>query len=237
MNVDQRWVVHRGDCLDLLKMLPDASVDLCLTDPPYGTTNCKWDSVIDFAPMWNELKRVVKERAAIVLFSSQPFTSALVMSNPKMFRYSWVWDKKMTGNPFLAKVQPLKIHEDICVFSRKTPFYSPEMVAGEPRTSGGGVSQLFNKPQPSTRRDSYYPKSIIQFYNSRKGVVHPTQKPTELLRYLIRTYTNEGDTVLDFTCGSGSTGVASLLENRKFIGIEKESEYVSIATKRISAAV
>lgn len=229
--------LHLGDCLDVMATLPDASVDCVLTDPPYGTTACKWDSVIPFEPMWKELKRIAKPKAAICLFGSQPFTSALVMSNIQDFKYQWVWQKYGTGNFALAKYQPLRETEDIAMFSRSCANYFPQMRRGKMRGKGGGGICAVNGITPSySINDEYYPTNVLHFSNANftgRGD-HPTQKPVELLRYLIRTYTNEGETVLDFTMGSGSTGVACELENRNFIGIEKDADYFEIAQKRIA---
>ncbi len=227
-----------GDCLEKMKDIPDGSVDLVLTDPPYGTTACKWDTCIPFEPMWEQLKRVTKKNGAIVLFGSQPFTSALVMSNPKMFKYEWVWNKKQTGNPFLAKRQPLKIHENILVFG-ENPSYQPEMRAGKMRKKGGLKRSLLftgRENEPTVENNQYYPVTIIEFTNSanRKDRVHPTEKPADLMEYLIKTYTNEGETVLDFTMGSGTTGVACKNLNRNFIGIELDPTYFEIAKNRIA---
>lgn len=229
------FVVHNGDCLEVMRTMPPASVDACITDPPYGTTACSWDSVIPFAPMWVELKRIVKPKGAIVLFGSQPFTSALVMSNPAMFKYQWVWNKKISGNPFLTEFMPLKVHEDICVFSASRHAYYPEKVKGDLRLKGGGHSNLWNNPCPSYESDEYHPTSILEFSNAVRGD-HPTQKPVDLLRYLVRTYTNEGETVLDFTCGSGTTGVACAIEGRDSINIDADAHYCDVARARIQRA-
>lgn len=227
--------LHHGDCLEVLRGLPDASVDAVIADPPYGTTACKWDSVIPFAPMWEQLRRVTKPRAAIVLFASQPFTSALTMSNLREFRYSWVWDKRLSGNPFLAKYQPLKRHEDICVFSQRPTQYRPQMTSGKLRAKGGGRSKLFGVDCTRQVNDTYYPTSIVEFSNAVRGE-HPTQKPVDLLAYLVRTYTNPDETVLDFCMGSGTTGVACVQEGRHFIGVEREPAYFAIAKRRIATA-
>ena len=232
-----------GNCLDRMKEIPDGSVDLILTDPPYGTTACKWDSVIPFEPMWSELKRIIKPNGAIVLFGSQPFTSALVMSNPKMFKYEWVWDKKKSGNIFLAKSQPMKIFENIAVFSKNKHNYYPIMVPRDkPKTSknyGTGEAIGGNKIKEDAIRTytEKYPTAILEFSNaSQKGKVHPTQKPVALMEYLIKTYTQEGETVLDFTMGSGSTIVAAINTKRKSIGIEMDEGYFDVAVKRIEEA-
>jgi len=230
-----------GDCLEWMKEIPDGSVDMVLADPPYGTTACKWDTVIDLPLMWEHLKRVIKPNGAIVMTASQPFTSALVMSNPKMFKYCWVWDKRAAGNHGLAKHQPMKVHEDVVVFSQNTHLYLPIMTKGKSRKKGGyglGNSIATGMKEISPRLcDDYYPKSILEITNAgRSGKVHPTQKPVALMEYLIRTYTHEGETVLDFTMGSGTTGVAAKNLGRKFIGIELDQGYFDIAVKRIGEA-
>ena len=230
-----------GDCLELMKDIPDKSVDLILTDPPYGTTACKWDSVIPFEPMWEQLSRIIKPNGAICLFGSEPFSSALRMSNIKNFKYDWIWNKKLAGNGILAKKQPLKIHEIVSVFN--SGIYIPQMTKGKYRkkmTGGIKESEITggNAVVDEYSNDLYYPKTILEYGigNMRKGRLHPTQKPIALLEYLIKTYTNEGEKVLDFTMGSGSTGVACLNTNRNFIGIELDDEYFEIAKQRISEA-
>jgi len=231
----------QGDCLEWMKDIPDGSVDAIITDPPYGTTACKWDTVIDLPLMWEQLRRIIKPNGAIVMTASQPFTSALVMSNPKMFKYCWVWDKRAAGNHGLAKHQPMKVHEDVVVFSQNTHLYLPIMTKGKSRKKGGyglGNSIATGMKEISPRLcDDYYPKSILEITNAgRSGKVHPTQKPVALMEYLIRTYTHEGETVLDFTMGSGTTGVAAKNLGRKFIGIELDQGYFDIAVKRIGEA-
>jgi DNA modification methylase len=234
----------QGDCLELMKDIPDVSVDMVLADPPYGTTACKWDTVIDLPAMWEHLKRIVKPNGAIVMTAAQPFTSALVMSNPKMFRYCWVWGKTMASNFALAKKQPFKKHEDICVFYQKQPTYRPQMESGKSytdrralgaRNASVGTDAGVNR-RPIQNIGTRYPSSIQRFSNGNNGNVHPTQKPVALMEYLIKTYTNEGDTVLDFTMGSGSTGVACANTGRKFIGIELDPVYFEIARNRIEDA-
>ena len=236
-----------GDCLELMKDISDGSVDLVLTDPPYGTTACKWDSVIPFEPMWEQLNRIIKPNGAICLFGSEPFSSALRMSNIKHFKYDWIWLKPLGANPLLCKKQPMKYHEIISVFYKKQPTYNPQMTKGKKRNKkpctwgnkkdeiyGGSLSDFNGVDNVN---DVYYPRSYQYFSNAnQKGKVHPTQKPVDLLEYLIRTYTNEGETVLDFTMGSGSTGVACVNTNRHFIGIELDEGYFNIAKKRIEEA-
>lgn len=248
--------LHNGDCLEVMPLLEAGSIDLVLADVPYGTTACKWDTVIPLEPMWKQLKRLAKGSAAIVLFGSQPFTSVLIMSNIKMFRYCLVW-KKTKGIGFLhAKNAPIKMHEDIVVFSSglighlnligdKRMNYNPQGLVkvnkkwSRPKKYGS----KHNYDRPSDKLDRViefenYPSSIFEFSNSsnlERGD-HPTQKPVALMEYLIRTYTNEGDAILDFTMGSCTTGVACVRTGRNFIGIEKELDYFKIAEKRIVAA-
>ena len=246
-------MLYHGDCLEEMNKIPDGSVDLVLTDPPYGTTACKWDSVIPFEPMWNHLRRVIKLNGAIVLTGIQPFTSALIMSNPSMFKYAWVWEKERASNFFAAKYQPLNNEEDIIVFSMggvnsgsKNPVtYHPQGVheidkkQKNSMSVGGMMGDAHKiamvKGGEYTQKFTNYPYKRIKF-NRDAHAIHPTQKPVALLEYLIRTYTNEGDTVLDFTMGSGSTGVACVNTNRKFIGIELDSNYYNVAYNRIKEA-
>ena len=215
--------------------MPDASFDAIITDPPYGTTACKWDSVIPFEPMWEQLKRLIKPRGAIVLFGSQPFTSALIMSNAKAYRYGWNWNKRITGNPFLANYQPLKIHEDISIFSFETHNYYPQMSIGSMRKKGGGYSKLHDVKHSTSCNNTFHPTSILDFSAAVRGV-HPTQKPVALMEYLVKTYTNEGEKILDFTMGSGSTGVAAIRTKREFVGIERDETYFNVAKERLEAA-
>jgi DNA modification methylase len=238
--------LYHGDCLDVMKGIPDGSIDMVLTDPPYGTTACKWDSVIPFDPMWEQLKRITKVNGAIVLTASQPFTSALVMSNPKMFRYDWVWEKNKSTGFLNAKKMPLRNKEDVLVFYSKMPTYNPQKTLGHKpvnyytkHTSDGttiGKTNLGVSGGGSTER---YPKCIQKFNvvnqdgTSKEGKHHPTQKPIALMEYLIKTYTNEGETVLDFTMGSGTTGVACKNLGRSFVGIEMDKGYYDIAKDRI----
>ena len=239
---DRGYELHLGDCLEKMRGIPDGSVDAVITDPPYGTTACKWDTIIPFEPMWEQLKRIAKPKAAIVLFSSQPFTSALVMSNVEMFKYEWIWNKSQTGNYCLAKYQPLKITEAICVFSQDTHKYYPIMRIGKMRKKGGSYKKnkitIGLNPGFSTMSDKYYPTNILSFPNcaNKNERVHETQKPVSLMEYLIRTYTNPGETVLDFTMGSGSTIVGCVNTGRYGIGIDNDPDYFAIAEKRIYEA-
>lgn len=228
--------LYLGDCLEILPTLPDKSVDMVMCDLPYGTTQNKWDSVIDLPTLWAQYRRICK--GAIVLTAAQPFTSALVMSALDLFKYQWVW-RKPTGTGFLnAKKQPLRNHEDVLVFYAKQPTYNPQFTEGKPyrQKQGSGTANY------GAVRDEYetvsdgkrYPLSVVDFTQGDKKV-HPTQKPVALMEYLIRTYTNPGDVVLDNCAGSGSTGVAALQSGRQFIGIERELEYWLIAHARLSA--
>ena len=223
--------------------ISDGSVDMVLADPPYGTTRCKWDSIIPLEPMWKHLERIVKLRGAIVLMAGQPFTSALVMSNPKIFKYCWVWDKVTARGHLVAKKRPMAQHEDVCVFYKKAPSYNPQMVLKKKPERGKAmeasrtsiVGGKTTGSQGVVIRTHSYPKTI-QTFGMDKKVGHPTQKPIALMEYLIKTYTNVGNTVLDFTMGSGTTGVAAKNLKRKFIGIELDKEYFEIAKKRIADA-
>ena len=234
-----------GDCLEEMSNLPDESIDAIITDPPYGTTACKWDSVIPFDKMWEQLNRIIKPNGAIVLFGSEPFSSALRMSNIKNYKYDWVWDKKKGGNPLLSKVQPIKIFENILIFEQKGKRvnYYPIMekrdkvkYRGKNKgTTSESTGNSFTENKAYTHR---YPKAILEVSNaSQVGKVHPTQKPVALMEYLIKTYTNENETVLDFTMGSGSTMVACQNLNRNGIGIELDEEYFKIANKRLNEKI
>ena len=233
-----------GDCLELMKGIPDGSVDAIITDPPYGTTACKWDSVIPFDLMWEQLNRIIKPNGAIVLFGSEPFSSALRMSNIKNYKYDWIWDKKHSTNFMLAKKQPLKYHEIISVFNSKI-YYPIKTKRNKDKDYTGSKNEFKNnnivsKVKDTTKnlRTHLYPKSIIESNSQEKECnninrLHPTQKPKVLMEYLIKTYTNENETVLDFTMGSGTTGVACKNTNRNFIGIEMDDKYFEIAKNRI----
>lgn len=235
----------QGDCLERMKEIPDGSVDAVIADPPYGTTACKWDSVIDLPLMWEQLKRVIKLNGAIVLFGSEPFSSALRMSNIKQYKYDWVWDKVSKTNGMNAKYQPLRQTELISVFYKKCKYY-PVMKEGK-RWKRGGVSKIDKTTKyyeqkgdiilgknKSDTTNIKYPSNLIRFSNADKtDRIHPTQKPVPLMEYLIKTYTNENETVLDFTAGSFTTGVACVNINRKFIGIEMDKSYFDIGVNRI----
>jgi site-specific DNA-methyltransferase (adenine-specific) len=246
----------QGDCLEVMPGL--GSVDMVCTDPPYGTTACKWDSVIPFAPMWGQMKRVVKPSGAIVLMASQPFTSALVMSNVAMFKYCWVWEKSRPTGHVQAKNKPMKAHEDITVFSTGTTVhasqsatrmsYNPQGLQSvnilkkqdtPGRRASGAGSTVSTRPSTKAthiQTQTNYPRSIVKI-SSESLNAHPTQKPVALMEYLIRTYTNPGETVLDFTMGSGTTGVAAANTGRRFVGIERDLGYFDVAVKRTREAV
>lgn len=234
--------LKHGDCLELMKNIPDGSVDLVLTDPPYGTTACKWDSIIPFEELWKGYCRIIKDDGAIILFGSEPFTSILICSQISLFRYDLIWDKQKGCDFLNANRKPLKSHENILVFYKKSPTYNKQYWYSTPYKKING-----NKKQSSVYHDSHdvdtestdgkrNPLSILSFPRDGNRV-HPTQKPVALLEYLIKTYTNEGETVLDNCMGSGSTGVACVNTNRRFIGIELDDKYFNIAKQRINAAI
>lgn len=234
----------QGDCLEVMKSIPDGSIDSIITDPPYGTTACKWDSVLPFEPMWEQLNRIIKPNGAIVLFGSQPFTSALIMSNPKKFKYEWIWQKSHATGHLNSKKQPMRQHENICVFYNKQCTYNPQMIKKsyiDKRTKSGqdkkvGVYGELKKVERQIEVTDGYPKTIQYFatpFKGGEGGKHPTQKPVALMEYLIRTYTNENETVLDFTMGSGSTMIACQNTNRNGIGIEQDEKYFKIAQDRV----
>jgi site-specific DNA-methyltransferase (adenine-specific) len=238
--------IYQRDCLSDggMALIPDKSIDMILCDLPYGTTQAKWDTVIPFDSLWEQYERVIKEGGAIVLTASQPFTSALVMSNPKIFRYEVIWDKVNRYTGFLdAKIKPLKRHENICVFYKKQPTYNPQMMEGAPYKAkrSGKSAEVYNsyKIVDGVNEGKRNPYSILSIKSDRKKEMglHPTQKPLELFEYLIRTYTNEGDIVLDNCMGSGTTAVAALNTNRRFIGFETEPAYIEIANKRIEGLI
>ena len=242
--------LYKGNCLEIIKTIQDKSIDAIITDPPYGTTACKWDSVIPFEPMWEQLNRIIKPNGAIVLFGSEPFSSALRMSNIKNYKYDWIWDKRSSTNPMLSKIMPIKSHEIVSVFGFNKINYYPQMVEKSKATikrqnrkqnTNNINSEHYSHKRVIQRNELAYPKSVQYFKKEvnnqyKKPVVHPTQKPILLMEYLIRTYTNEGETVLDFTMGSGSTGVACVNTKRNFIGIELDDKYFSIAEQRIKEA-
>lgn len=234
--------VIKGDCLEVMKGIPDKSIDMILCDLPYGTTACKWDTIIPFEPLWGQYKRIIKDNGAIVLTASQPFTSALVMSNARMFKYEWIWEKDGGSNFATTKYQPMKEHENVLVFGKGTLKYNQQK-----QERIGSRKGKVTKTVDSGRKDSVYgtqeggkelevpelrtPRSIQRF--TRERGIHPTQKPVALFEYLIKTYTNKGDLVLDNCAGSGTTGIAARNLNRNFILIEKEQEYIDIINKRL----
>ena len=242
--------IFNEDCLIGMQRIPDKSIDMILADLPYGTTACKWDNVIPFEPLWEQYKRIIKDNGAIVLFGSQPFTSALVMSNPKWFRYEWIWENNRAPNFVFGNKQPLKKHENVVVFYSKQPTYNPQKIKnpkGEEKrhlykssATKSGKEVNTATPEYASKGSNYeadmlLPKSVFYFKKPQKPL-HPTQKSIECLEYLIKTYTNEGETVLDNTCGSGSTCVAAINTNRNFIGFELDKYYFEIAQKRIQDA-
>lgn len=232
------------DCLEVMKSIPDKSIDMILCDLPYWTTACKWDTIIPFEPLWEQYKRIIKDNGAIVLFGSEPFSSALRMSNIKNYKYDWIWEKAIGANPLLCKKQPMKYHENISVFYKKQPTYNPQMTKGKlrnkkPEMFGNKTDENWGGAMRDIKgidnvNDLYYPRSYQYFSNAnQKDKVHPTQKPVSLFEYLIKTYTNEGDLVLDNCAGSGTTAIACLNTNRNYILIEKEPEYIEIINNRI----
>jgi site-specific DNA-methyltransferase (adenine-specific) len=228
--------------------LAERSIQLILCDPPYGTTLNNWDKILPFAPVWNQYSRLLAPGGCVVLFGSQPFTAALIMSNPRWFKYELIWDKNKCGSPGLAKIRPMKTHENILVFSPEKTLYNPQMEKGEPYARKtdkpeGYVGRCNNHKYGLKPRQSFentgtrYPKSVLRISRdfSAQQQVHPTQKPVPLLEWLVKTYSNEGDTVLDNAMGSGSTGVAAIRHGRKFIGMESDYEMFLIASERIKA--
>tara|TARA_R110002050_G_scaffold147728_1_gene273758 strand:+ start:445 stop:1239 length:795 start_codon:yes stop_codon:yes gene_type:complete len=254
MKVTEKIEILKGDCLELMKSIPDGSIDAIITDPPYGTTACKWDSVIDFKLMWKQLNRIIKPNGAIVLFGNEPFSSALRMSNIKNYKYDWVWVKNNVTGALLAGRQPLRKYENILVFYKQQVVFNEQKIK---RTEeefkisyrknntiyGNQDSGIYGEHdarkvriRPSKEEQMFKSSENVIYFNrdkNRKGKKHPTQKPLALMEYLIKTYTNENETVLDFTMGSGTTGVAAKNLNRKFIGIEQDENYFKIAEKRI----
>lgn len=232
-----------GDCLEVMKDIPDGSIDMILCDLPYGTTKCKWDTIIPFEPLWEEYRRVTKKNGAIVLTAAQPFTSVLINSNLKDFRYNWVWEKSKATGYLNAKKMPMKAHEDVCVFYRKMPTYNPQMWQSTPYNKGSAhrPTQVYGKQKEIlVKNDSglRYPRTVQYFKTaeSEGKVHHPTQKPISLFEYLIRTYTDEGQIVLDSCAGAGTTALAALNSQRNYICIEKEEAYYNVIRERIEQA-
>lgn len=255
-KTDMSKVINRlfeGDCLEYMEKIPDGSVDMILCDLPYGMTQNQWDCYIPLEELWKQYKRVIKQNGAIVLTSNGVFTAKLILSQPGIFKYKWVWEKSKPTNFLNAKKQPLRKYEDVCVFYKKQPTYHPQMTPGEPYDKGVRKDQLCGNygdfdPVHVASKGERYPTDIvyIKTAESEGAVYHPTQKPVELGRYMVRTYTNPGDVVLDNTFGSGSFLVAALMEGRNFIGIEKnenvalfkreEIDYIEVAKKRLKEA-
>lgn len=242
MNIE----LYKGDCLEIMKTMPDKSVDMILCDLPYGTTKCKWDIVIPFEPLWKQYTRIIKDNSAIVLFGTEPFASKLRLSNLKMYKYDLVWKKSKSGSAFTAKYRPVCKHEMIMVFGKGKTIYNPQFTQGQPYSrKHKNCKDKTNNHEIGFKQTEFlsinngfrYPITILEFAQNwrRQDQLHPTQKPVALLEYLIKTYTNEGDTVLDNCMGSGSTGVACKNTSRNFIGIELDDEYFEIAKKRITA--
>jgi site-specific DNA-methyltransferase (adenine-specific) len=252
IKTENMWLM-KGDCLERMKEIESGSVDMILTDSPFGTTACKWDSIIPLEPMWTQLKRVIKPNGAICLFSAQPFTSKLISSNFEMYKYNWFWKKNRKGGFVNAKLKPLKVIEEVCVFSKgKTSngnknnmIYYPQglercdklsEVRGTPKENSYARPSNLNKPYK--QEFTNYPTELLIFDNVHNvNQIHPTQKPVALMEYLIKTYTNEGETVLDFASGSFTTGVACVNLNRKFIGIELDKDYFDIGVNRIKERI
>ncbi len=239
--------LHLGDCLELMKDIPDGSVDLVLCDLPYGTTSISWDSIIDFKELWKIYSRIAKKNCTYILFGNSIFTSKLVNSNEKEYKYNLVWEKSKCGSPLLSKYRPMMKHEDIVIFTKgggKHKTYNPQMVKGEPYSRKKTPIKLNNHgyglTSVTTKNEGVrYPSSVLKFPQSwrRQDQIHPTQKPVASMEYLVKTYSNEGDLVLDNCMGSGTTGVACVHTGRRFIGMEKEEKYFNIAEKRIKEAV
>jgi site-specific DNA-methyltransferase (adenine-specific) len=245
--------LYKGDCLEVMKSIADKSIDAIITDPPYGTTACKWDSVIPFDLMWEQLNRIIKDNGAIVLFGSEPFSSALRMSNIKNYKYDWIWEKNIPTNFWMAKKMPMRIYEKISIFYEKQPTYNPikekrsekskdrlkykHIVNNKTKeTIYGDIERIYESKDKEMRVPTDIIKINMERKNTGEAGKHPTQKPVALMEYLIKTYTNKNETVLDFTMGSGSTGVACINTKRNFIGIEMDDKYFEIAEKRIKEA-
>lgn len=237
--------LYHGDCLEIMKNIPDASIDMILCDLPYGTTACKWDSIIPFEPLWEQYKRIIKNNGAIVLTTSQPFTSKLISSNYEMFKCEWIWEKTQATGHLDAKRKPMRAHENICVFYKKQATYNPIKTQGHKRkvslarhkqNTEKNQTEVYHKSDNFTDYDTTerYPRSVLTFASDKqKCSLHPTQKPVALFEYFIKTYTNEGELVLDNCIGSGTTAIACINTKRNYIGIEKEQKYFDIANERI----
>ena len=231
-------IIYHGDCIERMKILPDNSVDMVLTDPPYGTTQNKWDTIVDMDAFWKEIKRVTKKNSAILIFTQMPFTATVVMSNSKMFRYEWICEKANPTGFLNARRMPLKCHENILVFYEKLPTYNPQMIQGRPHSRGGTDRQSKNYGSyADTKRiisNTYFPRDVLKvnWQDSTRGL-HPTQKPVSLCEYFIKTYSNKGDIILDPFIGSGTTAVAAVNTGRKYIGFEQDDKYFDTAQNRL----
>lgn len=232
--------ILQGDCLELMKDIPNGSIDMILCDLPYGTTQNKWDSVLDLIEIWEHYTRIIKDNGAIVLTGQSVFSASLIMSQPKLYRYTLIWEKTKAGGFLNAKRMPLQAHEDILVFYKKLPNYNPQMEIGKPYTKkavtngdGKNYGKFDRVGQIAVNDGKRYPRSVVKFSNDNHGSLHPTQKPIELFEWLIKTYTNEGDVVLDNTAGSGTTAIACLNTNRHFIVMEQDQKYYEIMCNRI----
>ena len=243
--MNQNIQLYFGDCLELMKKIPDKAIDMILTDPPYGRTCAKWDNIIEFDKLWEQYERIIKENGAIVLFAQSPFDKLLACSNLKLFRYEWIWQKTQATGHLNANRMPLKAHENILVFYKKLPVYHPQKTLGHPPSHKSScsiekqnqttlyqkVNQVHHYEGGSTER---YPRDVICFSSDKQTCyLHPTQKPVALCEYLIKTYTDKNDVVLDSCMGSGTTGVACITTQRKFIGMEKDEQFFSVARNRI----
>ena len=232
--------IYNEDCLEGMKRIPDKSVDMILCDLPYGTTRNKWDSIIPLEPLWEQYERVIKDNGTIVLTAQTPFDKVLGVSNLKLLKYEWIWDKKLATGHLNAKKMPMKLHENILVFYKKPPTYNPQFTEGEPYDKGFSLRESSNYgAQKATHgvntSGKRYPKSIVEFSNAdRRNKTHPTQKPVALFEYLIRTYTNENETILDNCMGSATTAIAAINTNRNYIGFELDETYFNLASERIS---
>jgi len=228
--------IYQMDCLEGMKLIPDKSIDMILCDLPYGTTRNKWDSVIPLDKLWKQYERVIKDNGAIVLTSQQPFTTKLIQSNIKLFRYEWIWHKSTKTGFLNAHRQPLKNHETICVFYKKLPNYQPQTDKCEKINRRGkiGTNYMENYANEYIQKEENYPTSII-FFKSESKPLHPTQKPVQLFEYLIKTYTKEGDIILDNCIGSGTTAIAATISHRRWLGFEIEPKYIEISNKRLDA--
>ena len=231
-------IIYHGDCIERMKILPDNSVDMVLTDPPYGTTQNKWDTIVDMDAFWKEIKRVTKKNSAILIFTQMPFTATVVMSNSKMFRYEWICEKANPTGFLNARRMPLKCHENILVFYEKLPTYNPQMIQGKPHSRGGTDRQSKNYGSyADTKRiisNTYFPRDVLKvnWQDSTRGL-HPTQKPVSLCEHFIKTYSNKGDIILDPFIGSGTTAVAAVNTGRKYIGFEQDDKYFDTAQNRL----